>query len=328
MPCSRKANRAVTLAVAAVAFVCPGASWGQAFPVKPVRYVVPFGAGASPDIIGRLLAERLSRSWGQQVIVDNRVGAAGVLGSAFVAKSAPDGYTLLQCNIGSNAISVSLHARIPYDQMRDFAPVTRIGMTPNMITVHPSVPFRSVKALIAYARAHPGKLNYSSGLPGVSPHLSMELLKLVTKVDIVNIPYKVGAQAVTDTIAGQIPVNISNAPVTVGPIQSGRLRPLAVTSAMRAPQFPDVPTVEEAGVADFDVQSWQGVCAPAGMPTALLGKIHEDFNAVLRMPHVQERMSELMMPPAPTTPDGFDKFIRAEIARWAKVIRDAGIPQQ
>jgi tripartite-type tricarboxylate transporter receptor subunit TctC len=328
MPCSRKASRAVTLAVAAVAFFCPGLSWGQAFPVKPVRYVVPFGAGASPDIIGRLLAERLSRSWGQQVIVDNRVGAAGVLGSAFVAKAAPDGYTLLQCNIGSNAISVSLYAKIPYDQVRDFAPVTRIGMTPNMITVHPSVPFRSVKALIAYAKANPGKLNYSSGLPGVSPQLSMELLKLVAKVDIVNIPYKVGAQAVTDTIAGQIPVNISNAPVTVGPIQSGRLRPLAVTSAMRAPQFPDVPTVEEAGLADFDVQSWQGVCAPAGMSAALLGKIHEDFNAVLRTPDVQERMSELMMPPAPTTPDGFDKFIRAEIARWAKVIRDAAIPQQ
>jgi tripartite-type tricarboxylate transporter receptor subunit TctC len=328
MPCSTQAARAVALAFAALAFGCSGASWAQAFPVKPVRYVVPFGAGASPDIIGRLLAERLSRSWGQQVIVDNRVGAAGVLGSAFVAKSAADGYTLLQCNIGSNAISVSLHAKIPYDQLRDFAPVTRIGMTPNMITVHPSVPFRSVKDMIAYARANPGKLNYSSGLPGVSPQLSMELLKLVARVDIVNIPYKVGAQAVTDTIAGQIPVNISNAPVTVGPIQSGRLRPLAVTSAARAPQFPDVPTVEEGGLPDFDVQSWQGVCAPAGIASALLGKLHEDFSTVLRLPDVQERMSELMMPPAPTSPDGFDKFIRAEIARWAKVIKDAGIPQQ
>jgi tripartite-type tricarboxylate transporter receptor subunit TctC len=311
-----------------MAFLVPVASWGQTFPTKPVRYVVPFGAGASPDIIGRLLAERLTRIWGQQVIVDNRVGAAGVLGSAFVAKSAPDGHTLLQCNIGSNAISVSLHAKIPYDQVRDFAPITRIGMTPNMITVHPSVPFRSLKALIAYAKANPGKLNYSSGLPGVSPQLSMELLKLVAKVDIVNIPYKVGAQAVTDTIAGQIPVNISNAPVTVGPIQSGRLRALAVTSATRAPQFPDVPTVEESGLPDFDVQSWQGVCAPAGMPAATLNRIHEDFNTVLRVREVQERMSELMMPPAPTSPDGFDTFIRAEIARWAKVIKDAGIPQQ
>jgi tripartite-type tricarboxylate transporter receptor subunit TctC len=293
-----------------------------------VRYVVPFGAGASPDIIGRLLAERLSRLWGQQMIVDNRVGAAGVLGSAFVAKSAPDGYTLLQCNIGSNAISVSLHAKIPYDQVRDFAPVTRIGMTPNMITVHPSVPLRTIKELIAYARAHPGKLNYSSGLPGVSPQLSMELLKLVAKIDVVNIPYKVGAQGVTDTIAGQVPVNVSNAPVTVGPIQGGRLRPVAVTSATRAPQFPSVPTVQEGGVPDFDVQSWQGVCAPAGTPAAVLQKIHEDFHAVMRIPEVRERMSELMMPPAPTSAEAFDKFIRAEIARWAKVIKDAGIPQQ
>jgi tripartite-type tricarboxylate transporter receptor subunit TctC len=328
MRCLRKRCRAVTLSIAAVAAVGPSAAWGQAFPVKPVRYVVPFGAGASPDIIGRLLAERLSRIWGHQVIVDNRVGAAGVLGSAFVAKSAPDGHTLLQCNIGSNAISVSLHAKIPYDQLRDFAPITRIGMTPNMITVHPSVPFRSIKELIAYAKSNPGKLNYSSGLPGVSPQLSMELLKLVAKIDLVNIPYKVGAQGVTDTIAGQVPVNVSNAPVTVGPIHSGRLKPVAVTSAMRAPQFPSVPTVQEGGLPDFDVQSWQGVCAPAGTPAAVLSKIHEDFTAVLRMPDVQQRMSELMMPPAPTSPDAFDKFIRAEIGRWAKVIKDAGIPQQ
>jgi tripartite-type tricarboxylate transporter receptor subunit TctC len=293
-----------------------------------VRYVVPFGAGASPDIIGRLLAERLTRVWGQQVFVDNRVGAAGVLGSAFVAKSAPDGHTLLQCNIGSNAISVSLHAKIPYDQVRDFAPISRIGMTPNMITVHPSVPFKTVTEMIRYARANPGKLSYSSGLPGVSPHLSMELLKLIAKVDIVNIPYKVGAQAVTDAVAGQVPLNISNAPVTVGPIQSGRLRALAVTSAKRAAQFPNVPTIEEAGLPDFDVQSWQGLCAPAGTPVALLTKINEDLGTVLRMPEVQQRMTELMMPPSPTSREAFDSFIRSEIARWAKVIREAGIPQQ
>jgi tripartite-type tricarboxylate transporter receptor subunit TctC len=328
MLCTLQGCRAVGFSIAAAVMVCPAASWAQNFPVKPVRYVVPFGAPASPDLIGRLLAERLSKVWGQQVIVDNRVGAAGVLGSAFVAKAAPDGHTLLQCNIGSNAISVSLHAKVPYDQLRDFAPITRIGMTPNMITVHPSLPFKSVKDMIAYARANPGKLSYSSGLPGVSPQLSMELLKLVAKIDMVNIPYKAGVQAVTDTIGGQVPINISNAPVTVGPIQSGRLRALAVTSATRAPQFPSVPTVEEAGLPDFDVQSWQGVCAPAGTPAALLNKIHDDFHAVLRMPDIQQRLTELMMPPAPTSREAFDAFIRAEIVRWAKVIKDAGIPQQ
>ena len=328
MRCVIEARRAVTLSIAVVVSVCPLASWAQSFPAKPVRYVVPFGAGASPDIIGRLLADRLTRLWGQQVIVDNRVGAAGVLGTAYVAKSPPDGYTLIQCNIASSAIAVTLYAKMPYDQVRDVAPITRIGMTPNMITVHPSVPIRSIKELIGYAKANPGKLSYSSGLPGVSPQLSMELLKLSAKIDVVNIPYKIGYQAVTDTLAGQVPLNVSNAPVTVAPIQSGRLRALAVTSATRSPQFPSVPTVEEAGVPDYDVQSWQGVCAPAGTPTAILDKLHDDFNTVLRMPEIQQRMTDLMMPPAPTSRDTFDQFIRAEIARWAKVIKEAGIPQQ
>src|SRR5215210_7825129 len=190
-------------AVAAATAIHAGGSWaqatstssGQAFPVKPVRYVVPFDAGASPDIVGRTITERLSRLWGQQVVVENRVGAAGTLGSAYVAKAAPDGYTLLQANIAPNAISVSLHAKIPYDQLRDFAPITRIGMTPNVLMVHPSVPFRTVRQLIDYAKANPGKLSYSASLPGTSPHLTIELLKLQLKFDVVYIPYKLGAQA-------------------------------------------------------------------------------------------------------------------------------------
>jgi tripartite-type tricarboxylate transporter receptor subunit TctC len=321
-------RRAAAAAVASAAALASGIASAQSFPVKTVRYVVPFGAGASPDIVGRLLAEQLTRLWGQQVIVDNRVGAAGVLGAAFVAKSAPDGHTLLQCNIGSNAIAVSLYAKMPYDQMRDFAHITRIGATPNMITVHPSVPIRSIKALIAYARANPGKLSYSSGLPGVSPQLSLELLKLKAGIDVVNIPYKVGFQAVTDTIAGQVPINVSNAPVTVAPIQSGRLLPLAVTSKARAPQFPSVPTVEESGVPDFDVQSWQALCAPAGTPAAILDKLNEDMHKVLRVPEIVQRLTDLMLPPAPTSREGMEQFMRGEIARWAKVIKDARIPQQ
>jgi len=314
--------------VASSAATMSGIAIAQNFPVKTVRYVVPFGAGSSPDIVGRLLAEQLTRLWGQQVIVDNRVGAAGVLGAAFVAKSPPDGHTLLQCNIGSNAIAVSLYAKVPYDQMRDFAHVIRIGSTPNMITAHPSVPIKSIKALVAYARANPGKLSYSSGLPGVSPQLSIELLKLKTNIDMVNIPYKVGFQAVTDTIAGQIPINVSNAPVTVGPIQSGRLFPLAVTSTTRSPQFPAVPTVEEQGIPDFDVQSWQAMCAPAGTPAAVLDKLNDDMQKILRVPEVVQRLTDLMIPPLPTSREGLEQFVRSEIARWAKVIKDARIPQQ
>ena len=209
------------------------------FPTKTVRYVVPFGAGGSPDIVARLLTERLTRLWGQQVIVDNRVGVAGVLGTAFVAKSPPDGHTLVQCNVASSGIGVSLFAKMPYDQLRDIAAVTRIGMTPNIIFVHPSMPVKTMKQLVAYARANPGKLSYASGLVGTSPQLSMELLKLMAKIDIVSIPYKIGAQGITDNIAGQVPVGISNFPASVAPVQSGRLRPLAVTTApTRSRSFP------------------------------------------------------------------------------------------
>src|SRR5215212_9090941 len=197
-------------AVAAAAAIHAGSSCAQGYPTKPVRYVIPFDAGSSPDIVGRTITDRLSRLWGQQVFVDNRVGAAGTLGAAYVAKAPPDGYTLLEANIAPNAISVSLYAKLPYDQLRDFAPITRIGMTPNVIMVHPSTPFRTVRQMLDYAKANPGKLSYSASLPGTSPHLTLELLKLQLKFDVLYIPYKLGAQAVTDTIGGQVPINISN----------------------------------------------------------------------------------------------------------------------
>jgi tripartite-type tricarboxylate transporter receptor subunit TctC len=317
-----------SLLVTGAACLCTSLAWSQGFPTKTVRYVVPFGAGGSPDLVARLITDRLTRLWGQQVIVENRAGVAGVLGTAFVAKSPPDGHTLVQCNIASSGIAVTLFAKIPYDQLRDIAPVTRIGLTPNIITVHPSVPFRTMKDFIAYAKRNPGKLSYSSGQVGTSPQLSMELIKLTAKIDIVNIPYKIGAQGITDNIAGQIPVGISNFPASVAPVQSGRLRPLAVTSATRVSQLPDVPTVQEAGFPGFDVNSWQGVCAPAATPAALLEKLNSDINSVLRIPEIHHRMEELVMVGPQTTREEFDQFIRMEIARWAKVIKDAAIPLQ
>ncbi len=328
MRCLIKARPRVTFSIAAAVWLCPLASWAQSFPARPVRYVVPFGAGTSPDMVGRILSDRFTRVWGQQVFVENRVGVAGVLGTAYVVKSPPDGHTLLQCNIASSAIAVSLFAKMTYDQLRDVAPVARIGLTPNIITVHPSVPIHTIKEFIAYARAHPNKLSYASGLAGTSPQLSMELLKLVAKLDVVNIPYKVGSQGITDNIAGQVPVGISNFPASVSPVQSGRLRPLAVTSATRVAQLPNVPTVQEAGLPGFEVNSWQGVCAPAGTPAALLDKMNTDINSVLRMPDIRQRMEELVMVGAQITREEFDQFIRAEITRWAQVIKDAGIPQQ
>ena len=322
------AGRSFTYAIAAAVSICPAALWAQEYPSKPIRYIVPFEPGASPDVVGRILGDRLTRLLGQQVVVENRMGAAGTLGAAFVAKAPPDGYTLLQANIASNAIAVSLYAKMPYDQLRDFAPVTRIGTTPNIVTVHPSVPFKSIKQLIAYAKAHPGQLSYSAALAGTSPHLSMELLKLQMKFDIVHIPYRIGTQGVTDTIGGQIPINISNFPVVIGTVQSGRLRALGITSAQRAALLPEVPTMQESGVAGFEVNSWYGVVAPAGTPAPVLDKLNADFTSVLRMPDVKQRLDELVVAPAPNSRNEFDQFIRSEIARWAQVIKDAGIPKQ
>ena len=321
------ASRGLLYSIAAALFMYSAASSSQNWPTKPVRYLVPFPAGTGNDIVGRIITDKLTRMWGQQVIVDNRAGASGSIGAAFVAKAPPDGYTLLHCNIAPNAISLSMFEKVPYEH-RDFAPIARIGMTPNMITVHPSTPFRSLKDLVARARANPGKLSYSAGTVGTSPHLSMEWLKLLMKFNIVHIPYKNAVQGTQDVMAGQLPVNITNFPALVEPVKAGRLRPLVVTSAKRQPLLPDVPTAQESGVPGYEVNSWYGVCAPSGVPVPLLDKIHADVVSVLRMTDVEQRLTELVIPPSPTTREEFDQFIRAEIARWAQVIKDAGIPKQ
>lgn len=305
----------------------PTVSAAQDFPTRPVHYIVPFGPGGSPDIVGRLLGDRLSRLWGQQVIVENRAGVAGVLGTAYVARAPADGYTLLQCNIAPNAIGVSMFKKLPYDQLRDIAPITRIGSLPNILLSHPSLPVRSVGELIAYAKANPGKLSYSSGQVGTSPQLSIELLKLAANIDIVNVPYKIGSQGLTDAIAGQVPLNVSNLPQSIAPVQSGRVRALAVTSAKRAAPLPSVPTMQESGVPDYEVTSWYGVCAPSGTPAAVLDKLNADITASLQWPELRTRLSELITEISPTSREEFDRFIRGEIARWAKVIKEAKIPQ-
>jgi len=328
MRCVIEARASIVSLIAAAFWMCPALSAAQSFPVKPVRYVVPFGAGASPDIVARLLADKLTHLWGQQVIVDNRVGVAGVLGTAYVAKSPPDGHTLLQCNVASSAIAMSLFAKVPYDQVRDLAAVSRIGMTPNIVTIHPSMPFKTMRDLITYARRNPGKLSYASGLVGTSPQLSMELVKLIEKIEIVNIPYKNAAQGVTDVIAGHIPINVGNFPASVGPVESGRLRALAVTTAARVSQAPSIPTMQEAGLAGYEVSSWYGVCAPSGTPAAVLDKLNTDINSILRLPDLQARLEELVIGGPQTTREEFDQFIRGEIAKWAKVVKDAAIPLQ
>jgi tripartite-type tricarboxylate transporter receptor subunit TctC len=322
------ASRVLVYSSAVAVWMCSAAALAQQnFPTKAVRYVVPFPGGSGNDMVGRLITDQLTRMWKQQVIVDNRVGASGTIGAAYVAKAPPDGYTLLHCNIAPNAISLSMMSRLPYEH-KDFAPITRIGMPPNVIMVHPSTPFRSIKDMVAYAKANPGKLSYAAGLVGTSPHLSMEWLKQRLKFDIVHVPFVQTAQALGQVVGGELPVYITNMPLVIGPIQGGRLRALAVASAKRQPLLPDVPTMQESGVADFEVNSWYGVCAPAAVPEALLDKLNADLHAVMRVPEVEHRLSELGMPPAPTTREEFDTFMRTEIARWAQVIRDAKIPRQ
>src|SRR4051812_775849 len=220
-----------------------GALFAQSYPAKPVRYIVPFPAGDSPDIVGRLLSERLNRAWGQPVLVENRPGAGGTVGAAAAAKSPPDGYTLLQCNIASNAIAYSLYAKLPYHPLRDFAPISRIGTTPSGLVVHPSMPAATIGEFIAYAKANPGKVSYGSTSAGSSPQLAMELFKTMAKIDVVHIAYKGAAPALADLLGGQVPAAIANVPALIAPVQAGRMRALAVTGAKRISAWPSVPTL-------------------------------------------------------------------------------------
>ncbi len=299
------------VAGAFAAMAWPGApTFAQSYPVKPVRYVVAFAAGDSPDIVARLVADRMSRLWDQQMVVENRVGAGGTIAGAAVANAAP------------------VYPKLPYDPIRDFAMVSRIATTANALIVHPSLPAKSVAEFIAYARANPGKLSYGSPGVGTSPHLSMELFKTTSGINVVHIAYKGAMPALADLMGGQIPVMLANLPALLPHIASGKIRALAVTSAARSARLPTVPTMLESGVADYVVTSWYGMCAPAGTPVTILDKLHADLTKTLQAPDVQQRLADLVIEVAPTSRDEFTAFIRSEMARWAQVVRYSGIPTQ
>ena len=303
-------------------------SQAQQFPNKPVRYVVAFAAGDSPDIVARLAGDRLSRIWDQQVVVENRVGAGGTIAGNFVAKAPPDGYTLLHCNIATNAIALALYTKLPYDGLKDFAPVTRMGTTANVFLVHPSMPIKTVAQFIEYAKANPGRLSYGHGGVGASPHLSMELFKNLAGINLVHIAYKGASPAIADLMGGQIPVAIANLPALIPHIRSGKAHALAVTSEKRVPQAPAIPTMVESGYKDYVVSAWYGMCAPAGTPQPVLEKLHADTTRVMNSPDVQQRLNDLVIDVATQSRDEFTAFMRAEAVRWAKVVKDAGIPTQ
>ncbi len=297
----------------------------QDYPNKTVRMIVPFAPGGATDVLARITAQKLYERWGQIVLADNRVGASGNIGAEYVAKSvAADGYTLLVAG-APHAINMSLFSNLHYDLARDLVPITAIAAFPSLIAVHPSVPVRSVKELIALARARPNELNFGSAGNGSPNHLSMELFKTMAKVEMTHIPYKGGSgQMVSDLLAGQVQMASMGLPPAMPYVKSGRLRVIAVTSAKRSPLLPDAPTVAESGLPGYEVNSWYGVFAPPGLAKELVTKINADIVAVLGAADVRERLAALGAEPQPMSADDFGRFVRADIAKWAKVVKESG----
>ncbi|MGZ9014220.1 MAG: tripartite tricarboxylate transporter substrate binding protein [Burkholderiales bacterium] len=313
------------LAVCAAA--CATLAAAQTYPVKPVRIIVPYAAGGNTDFTARAIAERLSTVFKQQVIVENRPGGATNIGSDLVAKAQPDGYTLLMGG-ASNAINMSLFRKLPYDTLRDFEPITLCVQGANVLSIHPSLPAKTLKELIALARAQPGKLNFASSGLGSSNHMAGELLKVMTGVNIVHIPYKGNAPALTDAVGGHVEMIFSGVPALVPHIQSGRLRAVAIGSLKRFPAIPQVPTFDEAGVKGYEATTWFGLLAPAKTPKDIVARLNVEVDRSLKSAELKERFLNDGLESMGGPPEAFAKFIRTEIDKYAKVIKAANVPQQ
>ncbi|MBC7781327.1 MAG: tripartite tricarboxylate transporter substrate binding protein [Proteobacteria bacterium] len=318
-------NGVIAFAVAGFASVSI-ATHAQSFPVKPARIMVGYAPGGGVDTTARIVAASLTDAWGSQVLVENRPGAAGNIATEYTARATPDGYTYVLCNIGSHAVTPArFGARLTYDPVNDFAFPVLLGGVPNVLMVHPSLPMKTLKQYIGYAKANPGKVNFGSSGVGASPHMSIELLKMVSGIDIVHVPYKGAAVALTDVISGHLESSVGNlAGGPLGAIKSGRVRALGVTSGKRSPQLPDVPTFQEQGIAGFDVTGWYGLCTQAKVPGAIVTRVNTDVNRMLGAGQaLRQRLEEQAIDPSPTTPEAFAALVRTEIARWTKVVREA-----
>jgi tripartite-type tricarboxylate transporter receptor subunit TctC len=317
------------MALRQLAFLCavilaPASAFGQDFPSKPVRFVVGFTPGGPSDILARALGQKLAERWSQQVVVDNRPGAGGNLAAEAVAKSSPDGYTWLLGNNSILATNQSLYRSLPYDPVRDFAPVALVAIQPNILVVHPSLPVSSVEELIRFAKANPGKLNYASSGSGAAAHLAGELFKAMTGVELVHVPYKGAQPALTDVIAGQVQMMFATSASVIPYIKAGRLRALAVTTAQRSASVPELPTVAEAGVPGFEATTWHGVVVPAATPAAIVARLNEEINSALGEKDLKDRLTSLGAEISTGTPKQFTDYIAREIPKWAKVVKDSG----
>jgi tripartite-type tricarboxylate transporter receptor subunit TctC len=312
----------IASACAALLLSAAAAAQAPAWPAKPVRIVVPTSPGGGTDIVTRILANKLTEAFGQSVVVENRPGAGQILGTEFVARSAPDGYTQL---MAASAIILNqvLAKKPPYDTLRDFAPITVAASLPNVLTVHPSLPVKSVKELIALARAKPGALNYSSAGSGTSPHMSMELLLSMAKIDIAHVAYKGTGPATTDLLAGHVQVSMPNTLTAAPHLRSGRLRALGVTSSKRAAALPDVPTIAEAALPGYEAIQWYALFAPAGTPRDAVNRMHAEVAKALLLPDVGDRLAADGAEAGGSRPEEFTAFIKREIEKWTRVVRDA-----
>jgi tripartite-type tricarboxylate transporter receptor subunit TctC len=299
-----------------------------AYPTKPIRIVVAYTPAGATDILARTIGQKLNEAWGQAVIIDNRPGANGNIGTEYAAKATPDGYTLLMVTAGTHGINPGLYRKLGFDAVKDFAPVSLVAMVPNVFVVNNGVPSKDLKEFIAYAKANQGKLNYGSPGNGSTAHLSMELFKSMTGIQMVHVPYKGSAGVLADLIGGQIVVTMDNMPPYVPQVKAGKIRALAVSPARRSPALPDVPTVAEAGVPGYDSGAWFGLVAPANTPKDLMAKLSREIARILKLPDVSARLADLGAESVGGTPEQFSAHIKAEIAKWAKVIRDANVELQ
>jgi tripartite-type tricarboxylate transporter receptor subunit TctC len=319
MPMRRLPALVLALATCACAYA-------QNYPTRPVKMVVGFPPGGGTDVVARIIAPGLGENLGQPVVIENRPGATGTVAAAMVAKSPADGYTIMMGHVSVNAIAPSLFPNLQYDVIRDFAPVTLAASVPHFVVVHPSLPVHSIRELIAYAKERPGKLSFPSAGNGSTPHLAGEIFKAMAGVDLVHVPYKGTGQSVADLLAGQHQVGFDTAPASAGYVRSGKMRVLGVSSAKRIPEYPDVPTVAEAGVPGYEVITWYGVFAPGGTSPAIVGRLHGEIAKAVQAPAVHARLAEAGADGSVTrTPEEFAAIVRADTARYAKIIKEAGL---